>query len=85
MQTIRYFIAVFLVLGLFAGTTPALQNPPGAIPAKLVKVRDDLYMIENVNQTVGILEPTAATSPFTSRMKASSLWIPKTSELTTTL
>ena len=52
MQTIRYLTAVFLVLGLFAGTTPALQNPPGAIPSKLVKVRDDLYMIENVNPTV---------------------------------
>jgi cyclase len=48
----RYLIAVFLVVGLFADTSRALQTQPAAIPAKLVKVRDDLYMIENVNATV---------------------------------
>jgi cyclase len=48
----RYLIAVFLVLGLFADASPALQTQPAAIPAKLEKVRDDLYMIENVNATV---------------------------------
>jgi cyclase len=48
----RYLIAVFLILGVFADTSPALQTQPAAIPAKLEKIRDDLYMIENVNATV---------------------------------
>jgi cyclase len=51
-RQVRYLIALFLVVGLFAGSSPALQTQSTAIPAKLVKVRDDLFMIENVNATV---------------------------------
>src|SRR5215470_16747282 len=41
-----------LTILLFAIVNAAVAAQQSSIPTKLVKVRDDLYMIENVNTTV---------------------------------
>src|SRR5262245_5490478 len=49
----RLFVVCILVLGIAGDATQAQQNPgASAVPSKIVKVRDDLFMIENINATV---------------------------------
>jgi cyclase len=49
----RVVVICILALGFVATATQAQQNTGAStVPSKLVKVRDDLFMIENINATV---------------------------------
>jgi cyclase len=48
----RLVVVCVLTIGFAVNAIQAQQTPGGAVPSKLVKVRDDLFMIENVNATV---------------------------------
>jgi cyclase len=47
----RIFIGCLLIIVLAANAHFA-QQPSSGVPSKLVKIRDDLFMIENINATV---------------------------------
>jgi len=57
----RFFIACVLAVGLSANGHAQQNQASSGVPSKLVKIRDDLFMIENINATVADIGSYGAT------------------------